>query len=33
MKVKCEIIITDVSVQLDDSIDTYTLISVSIVYR
>ena len=33
MKVKCEFILPDVSVQHGDRIDTYGLISVSIVYR
>jgi len=33
MKVKCEIILQDVSVQHDDRIDTDGLISVSTVYR
>jgi len=33
MKVKCDIILPDVSVQHDDLIDTYRLISVSIVFR
>jgi len=32
MKVKCEIILLDVSVQHDDRIDTYWLITVSILY-
>jgi len=33
MMVKCEIILSDVSEQHDDRIDTYRLIFVSIVYR
>jgi len=33
MKVKCEFILPDVSVQHGDRIDTYGLISVLIVYR
>ena len=33
MKVKCEIILPDVSLQHDNCIDTYRLISVSKVYR
>ena len=33
MKVKCEIILPDVSVQHDDRIDTYRLTSVSILHR
>jgi len=33
MKVKCEIILPDVSVQPDERIDTYRLTSASILYR